>query len=128
MAVTVVYFVSYLTLTRCGGLDLGRGEDVVDAPDRETSQQRQGARRAKETVRLLSNNRARAGRRIVVVPIASSGSPSQCTSPLGYAPKGLPFRVSGSVGGDRENRVLGVGRGSGSRGRYTLFAIVEGKP
>ncbi|MQL93986.1 hypothetical protein Taro_026634 [Colocasia esculenta] len=29
-----------------------------------------------------------------------------------------PFRVSGSMGDDRENRVLGVGRGSGSRGRY----------
>ncbi|MQL93362.1 hypothetical protein Taro_026010 [Colocasia esculenta] len=26
-----------------------------------------------------------------------------------------PFRVSGSVGGDRENRVLGMGQGSGSR-------------
>ncbi|MQM16332.1 hypothetical protein Taro_049292 [Colocasia esculenta] len=31
-----------------------------------------------------------------------------------------PFRVSRSVDGDRENRVLGVGRGSGSRGRYIL--------
>ncbi|MQL76600.1 hypothetical protein Taro_008991 [Colocasia esculenta] len=30
-----------------------------------------------------------------------------------------PFQVSGSVGGDRENRVLGMGRGSGSRGRYS---------
>ncbi|MQM16080.1 hypothetical protein Taro_049032 [Colocasia esculenta] len=30
-----------------------------------------------------------------------------------------PFRVSGSVGGDHENRVLGMGQGSGSRGRYT---------
>ena len=26
---------------------------------------------------------------IVVVPVASSGSPSQCMSPSGYAPKGL---------------------------------------
>ncbi|MQL78005.1 hypothetical protein Taro_010415 [Colocasia esculenta] len=49
---------------------------------------------------------------VVVVPVASSGSPSQLYVTLG------PFRVFGSVGGDRENRVLGMGRGSGSRGRY----------
>ncbi|MQL74072.1 hypothetical protein Taro_006441 [Colocasia esculenta] len=30
-----------------------------------------------------------------------------------------PFRISGSVGGDCENRVLGMARGSGSRGCYT---------
>ncbi|MQL77396.1 hypothetical protein Taro_009811, partial [Colocasia esculenta] len=47
---------------------------------------------------------------VVMVPVASCGSPSECTSPSGYAPKGLPFRVFGSVGGDCENRVLDVGR------------------
>ncbi|MQL94378.1 hypothetical protein Taro_027033 [Colocasia esculenta] len=35
-----------------------------------------------------------------------------------------PFRVSGSVGGDRENRVLGVGQGSGSQGRYSGCSTV----
>ncbi|MQL96994.1 hypothetical protein Taro_029677 [Colocasia esculenta] len=73
----------------------------------ETSQQRQGALRAEETA-------------VVMVPVASSGSPFSCTSPSGYAPKGLPSRVSGSVGGDRENWVLSLGRGSGSQGRYNI--------
>ncbi|MQL97151.1 hypothetical protein Taro_029830, partial [Colocasia esculenta] len=54
----------------------------------ETSQQRQG----------------RGDGVVVVVPVASSGSPSQLYVTLG------PFRVSGSVGGDGENWVLGVGR------------------
>ncbi|MQM12920.1 hypothetical protein Taro_045841 [Colocasia esculenta] len=65
------YCVSYLALTRREG---------------ETSQQRQGARRAEETRRYIL----------------------------------YPFRVSGSVGGDRENRVLGVGRGSEVSGFSTL--------
>ncbi|MQL83087.1 hypothetical protein Taro_015568 [Colocasia esculenta] len=39
--------------------------------------------------------------------------------PNGLALHVEPFWVSGSVGGDRENQVLGVGRGSGSRGRYS---------
>ncbi|MQM14422.1 hypothetical protein Taro_047353 [Colocasia esculenta] len=85
MAVTVVYFVSYLALTRREG---------------EASQQRQGARQAEEMGA------------VVVVHIASSVFPLSMYVTLG------PFRVSGSMGGDRENRVLGVGRGSGSRGRY----------
>ncbi|MQL72239.1 hypothetical protein Taro_004592 [Colocasia esculenta] len=51
-------------------------------------------------------------RAVVMVPVASSGFPLQLYVTLG------PFRVSGSVGGDRENRVLGLGRWSGSRGRY----------
>ncbi|MQM11185.1 hypothetical protein Taro_044088 [Colocasia esculenta] len=37
-----------------------------------------------------------------------------------------PFRVSGSVDGDRENRVLSVGRGSGSRGRYNWIWLRVG--
>ncbi|MQL98146.1 hypothetical protein Taro_030850 [Colocasia esculenta] len=53
-----------------------------------------------ENVRLLSSGRARVGRR------RRGGSRDVC-----YSPFGSP----GSVGGDRENRVLGVGRGSGSR-------------
>ncbi|MQL98286.1 hypothetical protein Taro_030988, partial [Colocasia esculenta] len=52
------------------------------------------------TVSLLSSGRARVGRR------RRGGSRDAC-----YSPSGSP----GSVGGDRENRVLGVGRGSGSR-------------
>ncbi|MQL75983.1 hypothetical protein Taro_008353 [Colocasia esculenta] len=42
---------------------------------------------------------------------------SHCLAPCGpgTAWGGQSFRVTGSVGGDRENRVLGVGRGSGSR-------------
>ncbi|MQL76571.1 hypothetical protein Taro_008960 [Colocasia esculenta] len=46
---------------------------------------------------------------VVGVPVASSGSPFSEYVTL------EPFWVHGSVGGDRENRVLGVGRGSGSR-------------
>ncbi|MQL68556.1 hypothetical protein Taro_000796, partial [Colocasia esculenta] len=49
------------------------------------------------------------GKAVVEVLVASSGSPFSVYVTLG------PFRVPGSVGGDRENRVLGVGRGSGSR-------------
>ncbi|MQM19833.1 hypothetical protein Taro_052846 [Colocasia esculenta] len=49
---------------------------------------------------------------VVEVPIASSAPPSLLYVTLGS------FRVSGSVGGNCENRVLCVGRGSGSRGRY----------
>ncbi|MQL94393.1 hypothetical protein Taro_027050 [Colocasia esculenta] len=50
---------------------------------------------------------------VVVIPVASSGSLFQLYVTLG------PFRVPGTVGGDRENRVLGLGRESGSRGRYS---------
>ncbi|MQM00547.1 hypothetical protein Taro_033282 [Colocasia esculenta] len=64
----------------------------------ETSQQRQGG----------------GDGAIVMVPVASSGSPSELYVTLG------PFWVSGSVGGDRKNRVLGVGRGSSSPGRYSI--------
>ncbi|MQL86599.1 hypothetical protein Taro_019133 [Colocasia esculenta] len=45
----------------------------------------------------------RGGGAVVVVPVASSGSPSQLYVTLG------PFRVPGSVGGDCENWVLGLG-------------------
>ncbi|MQM09780.1 hypothetical protein Taro_042662 [Colocasia esculenta] len=51
-------------------------------------------------VSLLSSGRARVGRR------RRGGSRDAC-----YSPSGSP----GSVGGDRENRVLGMGRGWGSR-------------
>ncbi|MQL75811.1 hypothetical protein Taro_008168, partial [Colocasia esculenta] len=54
----------------------------------------------------------RGGGAVVVVPAASSVFPLQLYVTLG------PFRISGSVGGDRENRVLDLGRGSGSRDRY----------
>ncbi|MQL93184.1 hypothetical protein Taro_025826 [Colocasia esculenta] len=54
----------------------------------------------KTVVSLLSSGRARVGRR------RRGGSRDACYSPSGSL---------GSVGGDRENRVLGMGRGSGSR-------------
>ncbi|MQM11837.1 hypothetical protein Taro_044748 [Colocasia esculenta] len=57
-------------------------------------------RASRRLVSLLSSGRARVGRR------RRGGSRDAC-----YSPSGSP----GSVGGDRENRVLGVGRGSGSR-------------
>ncbi|MQM15742.1 hypothetical protein Taro_048692 [Colocasia esculenta] len=76
----------------------------VDAPDRltsggESSQQRQGARRAEETGRRdfpAAAGCASGGGdgAVVEVPVASSGSPSQCTSPSGYAPKGLVSSLS----------------------------------
>ncbi|MQL94281.1 hypothetical protein Taro_026931 [Colocasia esculenta] len=50
-----------------------------------------------------------------VVPVASSGFPVSVYVTLG------PFRVSGSVGGDRENWVHGVGRGSGSQSSRDWF-------
>ncbi|MQL77845.1 hypothetical protein Taro_010263 [Colocasia esculenta] len=56
--------------------------------------------RRPQRVSLLSSGRARVGRR------RRGGSRDAC-----YSPSGFP----GSVGGDRENRILGVGRGSGSR-------------
>ncbi|MQL89776.1 hypothetical protein Taro_022354 [Colocasia esculenta] len=46
---------------------------------------------------------------VVGVPVASSGSPVLVYVTLG------PFRVFGSVGGNHENQVFGMGRGSGSR-------------
>ncbi|MQM20348.1 hypothetical protein Taro_053366 [Colocasia esculenta] len=76
---------------------LGPGIGVVVGAVGETSQQWQGG----------------GDGAIVVVLVASSGSPSQLYITLG------PFRVSRSMGGDRENWVLGLGRGSGSRGRYS---------
>ncbi|MQM15630.1 hypothetical protein Taro_048579 [Colocasia esculenta] len=72
--------------------------------------------RGRKIVRLLNSGRARAGQRrwaVVVNPIASSGSPSQLYVTLGL------FRVPGSVGGDRKNRVIDLGQGSSSRGRYS---------
>ncbi|MQL68391.1 hypothetical protein Taro_000669 [Colocasia esculenta] len=58
-------------------------------------------------VRLLNSCRACIGRRRRG---GSRGPHSQQWFP--------PLSVPGSMGGDRKNRVLGVDRGSGSRGRY----------
>ncbi|MQL70278.1 hypothetical protein Taro_002590 [Colocasia esculenta] len=51
-----------------------------------------------------------------MVPVASNVSPFSVYVTLG---------VSGSVGDDHENWVLGVGRGSGSRSHYTREGRVE---
>ncbi|MQL79244.1 hypothetical protein Taro_011684, partial [Colocasia esculenta] len=58
---------------------------------------------------------------IVVVPVASSGSPFHLYITLG------PFRVSGSMGCDRENQVLGVGRGSGVVLRTNVGSLSLGR-